>query len=274
MKIVHTSDWHFGMRVGTGNYEDCQRFFLQQLYELIQKENVGAVLCAGDVYDSGNVGADAIALFDSAAQKICGELKVPFIVIAGNHDQAERLAAHKELLSCVDLHIAGRLERDIKPVLLDGGRVAVYPVPHFNKYEVSELFPETKDDIRTLQDAHMAVFDRIRETMDRSRCNIVVSHAYIVGASLSESDRAVMKGLAPAVSKEVLRDFDYVALGHIHKPQEVGRNARYSGSPVKYSFSEENQEKGVMLVDTACPAPSCPLSSCATGRRRRARLTS
>lgn len=250
MKIIHTSDWHFGMHAGTGNYQDCQEHFLEQLYDLIRRENVGAVLCAGDVFDGGNVGADAIALFDRAAQTICGELGVPFIVIAGNHDSPERLAAHRGLLAGAGLHISGRLTRDIEPVLLDGGRVAVYPVPFFNRYEVQALFPERQEDIHSLQDAHMVVLDHIRQTMDPARRNIVVSHAYVVGAALSESDRAAMKGLAPAVSRDVFRDFDYVALGHIHKPQQVGPNARYSGSPVKYSFSEENQEKGVVLINT------------------------
>ena len=251
MRILHTSDWHFGMRWLTGNYQDCQERFLEGLYELIRREQVGAVLCAGDVYDSGTVGADAIALFDKAAQTICGELGVPFVVIAGNHDQPERLAAHRGLLSGAGLHISGRLERDIQPVLLDGGAVAVYPVPFFNRYEVQALFPERRDDIHNLQDAHMVVFDHIRQTMDRTRRNIVVSHAYMVGAALSESDRSTMKGNAPAVSRDVLRDFDYVALGHIHKPQEVGANACYSGSPVQYSFSEEGQAKGVVEIDTA-----------------------
>ncbi len=250
MKIIHTSDWHFGMRVGTGNYQDCQEYFLEQLYGLIRRENAGAVLCAGDVYDSGNVGADAVALFDSAAQTICGELGVPFIVIAGNHDQPDRLAAHRELLAGAGLHISGRLERDIRPVLLDGGRVAVYPVPFFNRYEVQALFPERQEDIRTLEDAHAVVFGHIRDTMDPGRRNIVAGHAYIVGAALSESDRAAMKGLAPAVSRDVFRGFDYAALGHIHRPQQVGPGVRYSGCPVKYSFSEEDQEKGVVLIDT------------------------
>ena len=250
MKIIHTSDWHFGMRIGTENYQDCQEYFLKQLYDLIRRENVGAVLCAGDVYDSGNVGADAISLFDRAAQTICGELGVPFIVIAGNHDSPERLAAHRGLLSGAGLYISGRLERDIRPVLLDEGKVAVYPVPFFNRYEVQALFPERQEDVHSLQDAHKVVLDHIRETMDPDRRNIVVSHAYIVGAALSESDRAAMKGLAPAVSNDVFQGFDYAALGHIHKPQQVAPNARYSGTPVKYSFSEENHEKGVVLIDT------------------------
>ncbi len=251
MKIIHTSDWHLGMKALSDTYEDCQRYFLDRLYDLIRRENVGAVLCAGDVYDSGHVGADAIALFDQAAGTICGELGVQFIVIAGNHDTPERLAAHRELLKGSGLHITGRLEREIEPVLLDGGKVAVYPVPFFNRYEVIQLFPEYGDQIKTQEDAALVVCSHIRERMDPARKNIVISHSYIVDAELCESDRAAQVGSASAVSKDVFNGFDYAALGHIHKPQAVTEKIRYSGSPLKYSFGkEELQEKGVVLLDT------------------------
>lgn len=264
MKILHTSDWHFGMRVGTSNYEDCQRHFIDQLCDLIEQEHVGAVLCAGDVFDSRNVGADAIALFDYAADEICDRLSVPFIVIAGNHDSPERLAAHSRLLRHTGLYIFGTLQRDIQPVLLDAGKVAVYPLPYFNRFEVATYWPKHKDEIRGQEDATLVVCDAIRESMDPSRMNIVMSHAFIVGAELSKSDRAAEVGTATAVSKEVFADFDYVALGHIHKPQfyEKGR-IRYSGSPLKYSFgSEEQQTKGVVLIDTddGCSSRFIPLT--------------
>lgn len=251
MKIIHTSDWHFGMRVGTGNYQDCQEYFLEQLYKLIQKEEVGAVLCAGDVYDSGSVGADAITLFDRAAREICATYGVKFIVIAGNHDSPERLAAHHELLKQAGLYISGRIERDIQPVLLDHDRVAVYPVPYFNQYEVAALFPEFQNEIHSQQDAAMVLCNHIRETMNPSRRNILMGHSFVVGAELSESDRAAQVGLSSAVSHEVFHGFDYVALGHIHKPQTIRGQICYSGSPIKYSFGkEETQTKGVMLIDT------------------------
>ena len=251
MKIIHTSDWHFGMRVGISDYRDCQRHFLEQLYALVRREQAEVVLCAGDIYDSGNVGADAIELFNAAANALCAELGVKFILIAGNHDSAPRLAAHRKLLKASGMYVTGRLEQEIEPVLLDGGKVAIYPIPFFNRDEVIALFPERREEIRSQEDAFLIVCDHIRETMDCSRRNIVMAHAYIVGAELSESDRAAEVGQAAAVSKDVFRDFDYVALGHIHKPQAVAENIRYSGSPLKYSFGkEETQEKGVVLIDT------------------------
>lgn len=251
MKIIHTSDWHFGMPVRTGSYQDCQAHFLQQLYDLVRTENVQAVLCAGDVYDSSVANAEAISLFNEAATTLCTQLGVQFIVIAGNHDSAPRLAACRELLRPAGLHVTGRLERAIPPVLLDNGKVAVYSLPFFHKDEVLALFPEQAEQIISQETAMQVVCNHIRETMDPTRRNIIVSHSLIVNAELSESDRSARIGFATAVSKEVFEGFDYVALGHIHKPQVITPHIRYSGSPLKYSFgSEEHQEKGVVLLDT------------------------
>ena len=251
MKILHTSDWHLGMLVGTGSYEDCQRHFLAQLREIILREGVGAVLLAGDVYDSSVVSADAIQIYNDAAVMLCLELGVQLIVIAGNHDSAARLSSCRELLAPSGLHVTGRLTRDVEPVLLDGGRTAVYPLPFFTRDAVCALFPERKADIRSQEHAMMAVCDHIRETMDPHRRNIILSHAMVVGSELSDSDRSSRVGFATAVSKDVFDGFDYAALGHIHKPQIIAPHVRYSGSPIKYSFgSEETQEKGVVLIDT------------------------
>lgn len=251
MKLIHTSDWHFGMALGTGSYADDQRYFLQQLYDLIRKENVEAVLLSGDVYDSSVTNAEAIGLYNEAVTKLCLELGVKLIVIAGNHDSAARLSACRELLKAAGLYVTGRLEREMEPVLLDGGKVAVYSLPFFGRDEVTALFPEKKGEIRSQETAMLVVCDHIRETMDKNRRNIVLSHSLIVNAEISESDRSARVGFATAVSKDVFEGFDYVALGHIHKPQVISPHVRYCGSPLKYSFgSEEKQEKGVVLIDT------------------------
>lgn len=249
MKLLHTSDWHFGMTVGTGTYEEDQRDFLQQLYAIIRTHRVDAVLLAGDVYDNSVVSAAAIELYNEAVTTICVKLGVPMVVIAGNHDSAARLASCRELLKAAGLHITGKLRRDPEPVRLSE-RVVIYPLPFFNRDEAAALFPE-RTDIRTQETAALAVCDHIRSTMDPNCCNILLSHALAVGAELSDSDRSARIGFATAVSKDVFRGFDYVALGHIHKPQCVSDRVRYCGSPLAYSFgSEEQQAKGVILLDT------------------------
>jgi exonuclease SbcD len=251
LKIIHTSDWHFGMSAGNLSYTEDQRYFLEQLYHVITTEQVGAVLLSGDVYDSSVTNAEAISLFNEAATRLCMELGVTFIVIAGNHDSAPRLSSCRELLRAAGMHVTGRLERDPAPVLLDGGKVAVYSLPFFGRDEVLALYPERSADIYSTETAMNVVCDEIRKTMDPDRKNIVLSHSLIVNAELSESDRSARVGFATAISRDVFEGFDYVALGHIHKPQIIADHIRYCGSPLKYSFgNEENQEKGVVLLDT------------------------
>ena len=251
MKLLHTSDWHFGMTLGTGSYAEDQRFFLDRLYRLIREEKIEALLLSGDIYDSSVVSAEAIGLYNEAMTKLCLELGVTVIAIAGNHDSAARLASCRELLKGAGLHITGKVERDPVPVLLDGGKVAVYSIPFFTRDEITALLPEKKDQIRNTETAMLAYCDHIREQMDESRKNILLSHSLIVGSELSESDRSARVGFATAISKDVFQGFDYVALGHIHKPQAIENHIRYSGSPLKYSFgAEESQEKGVVVVDT------------------------
>ncbi len=251
MKILHTSDWHFGACLsGTRIYED-QKFFLHCLYSVIEKEKVDLVICAGDIFDSSVSTADSISMYNDAATTICGRLGKKMVVIAGNHDSAARLSSCRELLKGSGLYVTGRINKAAEPDLFDEGRVAVYSVPFFNRDEVIAMFPEKKEQIRNQEDAAKVYFDHIRENMDRTRKNIVVSHAYIVNSELSESDRAAQVGFATAVSKDVFRDFDYVALGHIHKPQVITERIRYSGSPVKMSFGkEEKQQKVVYIYDT------------------------
>ena len=251
MKLIHTSDWHFGMSAGNVSCADDQRYFLSQLYGLVREEGVEALLLSGDVYDSSVANAEAISLYNEAVTTLCRELGVTVIVIAGNHDSAARLSSCRELLKAAGLHVTGRLERSTEPVLLDGGKVAVYSLPFFGKEEVTALFPERKEEIRSLETAMDVVCGNIRKSMDKARFNIVLSHSLIVNAEISESDRSARVGFATAVSKDVFEGFDYVALGHIHKPQIIAPHIRYSGSPLKYSFgSEEHQEKGVVLIDT------------------------
>lgn len=248
MRILHTSDWHLGMSVGTGTLAGDQRFFLEQLYSIIE-EQADILLLAGDVYDSSVSNAEAISVYNEATTRICADMGKKMVVIAGNHDGAERLAACSELLKGAGLYVSGRLTREITPIL--AGNTAIYPLPFFNREEVIALFPEKSTEITSQEKAMKVVCDHIREEMDPSRFNIVVAHALIVSAELSESDRSARVGQASAVSKDVFEGFDYVALGHIHKPQMIDEHICYSGSPVKYSFgNEEGQQKGVVLIDT------------------------
>lgn len=249
MKLLHTSDWHLGMSAGTKSMEEDQRFFLHQLYKIIEEEQIDAVLCAGDVYDSSVSNAEAIAVYNDATTEICAKRRIPFLVIAGNHDGAARLASCRELLKEAGLFVTGRLVCDVEPVSV--GNADIYLLPFFHKEEVTALFPEYKKEITSQEKAMQVVCNQIREHWNPQKRHILMTHALIVNAELSESDRSARVGLATAVSKDVFEGFDYVALGHIHKPQVINEQIRYSGSPVKYSFGkEEKQEKCVIVIDT------------------------
>ncbi len=249
MRILHTSDWHLGMPLKLGTMIEDQQYFLEQLYSIIEEYNVDAVICAGDIYDSSVTNAEAIELYSSAITKICKELGKKMIVIAGNHDSGARLASGRELLEMAGLYVSGKIVKDIRPVSI--GNADIYPIPFFNRDEVIAFFPDKKAEIPSQEAATKVLCDHIRELMDPLRVNIIVSHAFITSAELSESDRAAQVGQATSVSKDVFDGFDYVALGHIHKPQAITETIRYSGSPIKYSFGvEETQVKQVLIYDT------------------------
>ncbi len=251
MILLHTSDWHLGMPVGNSNYREDQLFFTDELVRVIREEQVGAVIVAGDVFDSGKVSGEAIEIWNRAATGVCLDCGIPMIVIAGNHDSADRLAACSELLKKSRLYISGRLVNPVEPVLLEDGRTAVWPLPFFQSDAVRAKWPDCCEEAVNQTRAMKIVLDSIRERMGGYARNIVVSHALVSEAELSDSDRSARIGGASAVPVSVFDGFDYAALGHIHKPQRMGGRVRYSGSPMAYSFgAEEAHEKGFVLFDT------------------------
>ena len=251
MILLHTSDWHIGMPVGNGNYREDQLFFIEELIRVIREEHAGAVIVAGDVFDSGKVSGEAIDIWNRAATKVCLECGIPMIVIAGNHDSADRLASCSELLKKSRLYIFGRLTNPVEPVLLENGKTAVWPLPFFQADAVCAKWPEHREETRNQARAVRLVTDSIRERMGEYAVNVLVSHSMVSSAELSDSDRSARIGGAGAVPVSVFDGFDYVALGHIHKPQKMNGRVRYSGSPMAYSFgAEETHEKGFVLFDT------------------------
>lgn len=249
MRILHTSDWHLGMNDCEQSLLDDQRYFLDEIYRIIDEQNIDAVIIAGDVFDRAIAPTDAIKLYDEAMSKLCLTLSKEVIIVAGNHDSADRLSSCSDLLSAAGLHVAGALTKEPAVVHLDG--VDVYMLPWFTENKVKSLFPDKSDDITCLEDAYKVVCDGIRAHMNAEVRNILVSHAFITDSETSTSDRAAVLAYAEHVSARVFEGFDYVALGHIHKPQQVSDTARYSGTPMAYSFGkEESQIKSVTIIDT------------------------
>ena len=180
-------------------------------------------------------------------ERICRDLKKTVLTIAGNHDSADRLSSCGSLLEKAGLYISGAAEREARVVAFDDAEV--FLLPWVTEEKVRSLYPEER--ISDLTGAYQVLTDHMRERFSPDKKHIVVSHAFITNAETSTSDRAAEIGFATQVSASVFDGFDYVALGHIHKPQNVNGHIRYSGTPMPYSFGkEESQEKSVTLLDT------------------------
>ena len=249
MLFLHTSDWHLGRTDDDRSLLDDQRFFIDEICRVIREKGVGAVLLAGDVFDRSVASAEAVRLWDDAATRIAGEMGVPLFVIAGNHDGAERLSSCAALLEKAGFYVSGALTREPKAVLFPDAEVFLLPWVSLEKARA--VYPEKAEEMKTLEDAYRVICDGLRSRFTPGKRHFAVAHAFVTGAETSKSDGAAEIGLAPQVPASVFAGFDYVALGHIHKPQDVGENARYSGTPMPYAFGkEEKQTKSVTLIDT------------------------
>lgn len=252
MKILHTSDWHLGASDGDMSLYNDQLFFIDEICEIIDKEKVDVIVIAGDVYDRSIGSAEAMKLYDYAMSRMCIDLGKKVIVIAGNHDSADRLAGCRKLLEKSGLTVLGAIEAEPKIVSYDD--VDIYLFPWITEEKVKGLYQDKREDIRTLTDAYKQVCDVARATFNPSKKHIAVAHAFITNSQLSGSDRSAgiaAVGNAIQVDANVFDGFDYVALGHIHGPQNINDTVRYSGTPMPYSFGkEENQEKSVTIIDT------------------------
>ncbi|HBD63283.1 MAG TPA: exonuclease sbcCD subunit D [Clostridiales bacterium] len=245
MKIIHTSDWHLGISLHNASLLEEQKNFVDFLASAVKEQNIDAVMIAGDIFDHSVSSAEAISLYNETVTKLCNEIGIPVIISAGNHDGAARLASCSELLKKAGLYIFGKLSKEISVVEIND--VDIYVLPYFNADEVKALFPEHK--ISSYADAMNCALAAIKHNFKPGKRNILMCHCFVSGSVLSESDRAAMVGGTSVVPSEIFDGFDYVALGHLHKPQDRGYNIRYSGSPLKYSFSEAEHNKSVTILN-------------------------
>ena len=249
MIFLHTSDWHLGATEGEYDLLEDQYYFVDEICRIISERKVDAVLLAGDVYDRSVASAAAIRLYDYAMNRICRELHTKVLTIAGNHDSAERLSSCGSLLEKAGLYICGAAQQE--PCVVSFADAEVFLLPWITEERVRSLYPEEKDSVTSLTEAYRVVTNRMRQRFSPDKKHIVLAHAFITDSETSTSDRAAEIGFATQVSADVFEGFDYVALGHIHKPQDVNDRVRYCGTPMPYSFGkEEAQTKSVTLLDT------------------------
>ncbi len=248
MRFIHTADWHIGRLFHNLSLLDDQSHVLEQLLEILADARADALVVAGDVYDRAVPPADAVRLLDEVIARITRDCGVPVIMIAGNHDSPERLGFGSGLLAEQGFHVRGPLEPGLSPVVLGDawGEVNFYPIPYAEPAVVRSRLGE--GEVHNHDAAMAALVGRIQGESFAGR-NVAIAHSFLTGGESSDSERPLTVGGAGNVSVDRFSGFDYVALGHLHRPQEVSNGVRYSGSLLKYSFSEAGHEKSVTLVE-------------------------
>ncbi len=250
MRLLHTSDWHIGRSLHGTDLLAEQEAVLSGLASVVAAESVDAVLVAGDVYDRAIPSADATAVLDRVVGRLLAA-GAAVVMTPGNHDSARRLGTFSGLLSAAGLHVRASIRTLDEPVLLADahGEVAIYGLP-FLEPEVArhEL---GLPDARSHEAVLAAAMDRVRADLllRPGARSVVLAHAFVGGGVASESERDICVGGVDLVPASVFDGADYVALGHLHRPQTLSPRMRYSGSPMSYSFGEAGQEKLVWLVD-------------------------
>lgn len=248
MKIFHTSDWHLGRMLYGRSLLADQTFFIEQVFmPQIEEESPDLIIIAGDIYDRPIAPTEAIELFDRFLTAMARK-KIPVAVIAGNHDSAERMAIGKEMLRQNGIYIATNLDDAQIPLELekDGEKLQVFLLPYLDTAVVRDYFHD--DSLRGESACMLRTIELLKDKFDEDCTKLLVSHCFAAGALTSDSESGLWVGGSGAVSPDIWRDFDYVALGHLHRAQKSGERARYAGSPLTYSVDEQHHHKSFVKL--------------------------
>lgn len=253
MKILHTSDWHIGKKVNEFSMVENQEYVFEQIYEIIKNEKIDVVVVAGDLYDKSIVDTDSVKFLNSILIKIVKECLSKIIIISGNHDSPERLSFVSDFLKESGIYIEGKFNGEVNKIILSDefGEVNFYPLSYFDEVYIRHLYNDSN--IKTSDDALKSIFNRLH--IDYSKRNIFIGHGYFSNKNgdkmlESDSERRLSIGGQEVMDASILKDFDYVALGHLHASQKITYDhIRYAGSISKYSFSEMKHKKSVTIVE-------------------------
>lgn len=260
MRILHTADWHLGRTLEGRNRLPEQERFIDELVDIVDKEKVDVILMAGDAFDSVNPPAAAEQLFYESLARLSDKGRRPVVVIAGNHDHPDRISAAANLVRDYEIILLGLPTATVQPIHVgtchETMMLAALPYP--SESRLAELLSESNEELllREKYDERIrGLFAAMSASFSPHTVNIAMSHIYVAGGSISDSERPIEVGGAYTVSAASLpKDAQYIALGHLHRPQNVKRAstiARYSGSPLAYSFSEAGYTKSVTVVDVS-----------------------
>ena len=246
MKFMHLSDLHLGKRVNEFSMLEDQVYILNKIVNIIDLEKPAAIILAGDIYDKPIPPAEAVELFDDFLYKL-SQRNLKVFIISGNHDSAERIAFGARLFDKTGIYMSPVYTGNISPIEMSDefGKINIYMLPFIKPVHVRRYFPDTE--ITSYTDAVSTVIENMH--LDTGIRNILITHQFVTGASRTESEDISVGG-SDNVNADVFCDFDYVALGHIHRSQSCGSEyIRYSGTPLKYSFSESKDTKSITVVD-------------------------
>lgn len=247
MKFIHISDLHLGKRVNEFSMIEDQEYILTKIINIIDETEVQGVLIAGDVYDKPVPSAEAVELFDDFLVRLSKRGLLVFI-ISGNHDSAERIAFGGRLMDKSGIYMSPVYNGSVEPIKLtdEYGNINIYMLPFIKPQNVRRFFPDSE--IISYTDALKTAIDSMG--IDTNARNILITHQFVTGSDRTESEDISVGG-TDNVDTAVFSDCDYVALGHIHRAQKCGGNEyiRYSGTPLKYSFSEAGDEKTVTIIE-------------------------
>ena len=246
MKLIHLSDLHLGKRVNEFSMLEDQEYILTKIINIIDEQNPQGVIIAGDVYDKSVPSAEAVELFDDFLFRL-SKRNLKVFVISGNHDSAERIAFGARLMDKSGIYMSPVYNGKVEPIALedDYGSLNVYMLPFVKPSNVRRFYPE--NEIVSYTDAIQLVVNEMH--IDETQRNILITHQFVTGALRTESEEVSVGG-TDNVDASAFDGFDYVALGHIHRSQKCGSEfVRYSGTPLKYSFSEAKDVKSVTVVE-------------------------
>ncbi len=249
MRLLHTSDWHLGRQLHGSSLLAEQTHALEQIVILAREQAVDVVLISGDIYDRAIPSAEAVNLLGKTLRTLCVDVGCQVVAIAGNHDSPERLGFAAELLGGAGLHLIGPLTAGLAPitVTVDGSAYDIFALPYAGPLTVRQVLG---GELSTHAQAMAALLEQVEMRRCSGRPTVVAAHCFVAGGEASESERPLSVGGAESVPANLFLPYTYVALGHLHRPQccQVPY-IRYSGSLLKYSFSEVSHQKSVTIVD-------------------------
>ena len=248
MKLFHLSDLHIGKRVNEFSMIEDQKYILTQILYAADQEKPDGILISGDVYDRTIPTAEAVQVFDAFLTRL-SEQKIPAFIISGNHDSAERLAFGSSLMGKSGIYFSKVYDGTVEKIPMQDayGTVWIYLLPFLRPSTIRHALPERAEEVQSAADAVRIALEQTK--IDEKERNVLLAHQFVTGAKRGDAEE-LQVGDVDQIPAELFASFEYVALGHIHSPQKVGRETvRYCGAPLKYSFSEAGQEKSITVVE-------------------------